>query len=150
LYLASYHKRLYSPYASVSAEAFTFLINQTPQESISDQQKNAETILRVVPDDHGFHFMAENGVYTGITAISLEDFQSKLETIDVQSVVYHYYRGDFQRWIESTLGDRDFANKLCFIPTEISPEALRGELLKLLDKRLTDLKSLNWIENKGI
>lgn len=126
------------------------MINQIPQESISDQQKNAETILRVVPDDHGFHFMTENGVYTGVTAVSLQDFQSKLETIDIQSVVYHYYRGDFQRWIESTLGDRDFANKLCFIPTEIPPEALRGELLKLLDKRITDLKSLDWIETKGI
>jgi hypothetical protein len=94
--------------------------------------------------------MTENGVFTGETAISLEDFQSKLQTIDVKSVVYHYYRGDFQRWIESTLGDRDFANKLCFISTEISPEDLRGELLKLLDKRITDLKSLSWIENEGI
>lgn len=94
--------------------------------------------------------MIENGVYAGVTAVSLEDFRSKLQTVDDKSVVYHYYRGDFQRWIESTLGDRDFANKLCFIPTGISPEALRGELLKLLDKRLTDLKSLSWIENEGI
>ena len=126
------------------------MINQIPQENLSDQQKDAATILRAVPDDHGFHFMTENGVYTGETAVSLQDFQSKLETIDVRSVVYHYYRGDFQRWIESTLGDRDFANKLCFISTEISPEGLRGELLKLLDKRITDLKSLSWIENEGI
>ena len=107
-----------------------FLINQIPQESISDQQKDAATILRVVPEDHGFYFMTENGVYSGEMAISLEDFESKLETIDVRSVVYHYYRGDFQRWIESTLGDRDFANKLCFISTEISPEGLRGETAK--------------------
>jgi hypothetical protein len=127
-----------------------FLINQIPQESISDQQKDAATILRIVPEDHGFYFMTENGVYSGEMAISLEDFESKLETIDVRSVVYHYYRGDFQRWIESTLGDRDFANKLCFISTEISPEGLRGELLKMLDKRISDLKGLSWIENKGI
>jgi hypothetical protein len=134
----------------VSTEALTFLINQIPEEKISDQQKNAETILRVVPDDNGFHFMTENGVFTCITAVSLEDFKLKLETIDISSVVYHYYRGDFQRWIESTHGDRDFANKLCFISTEISPEDLRGELLKLLDKRITDLKSLSWVENEGI
>jgi hypothetical protein len=150
LYLASYHKRLYSPGASVFAEAYSFLINQIPQDNISDQQKDAATILRAVQPEHGFYFMTENGVYSGEMAVSLEDFQSKLETIDVKSVVYHYYRGDFQRWIESTLGDRDFANKLCFISTEISPEGLRLELLKLLDKRITDLKSLSWIENEGI
>lgn len=126
------------------------MINQIPQENISDQQRDAATILREVEPEHGFIFMIENGVYAGVTAVSLEDFRSKLQTVDDKSVVYHYYRGDFQRWIESTLGDRDFANKLCFIPTGISPEALRGELLKLLDKRLTDLKSLSWIENEGI
>jgi hypothetical protein len=128
----------------------TFLINQIPQENISDQEKDAATILRVVLPEQGFNFMTENGVYSGLSANSLEDFRLKLETIDVNSVAYHYYRGDFQRWIESTLGDRDFANKLCFISTEITPEELRGELLKLLDKRITDLKSLRWIEEKGI
>ncbi len=126
------------------------MINQIPQENISDQEKDAATILRVVLPEQGFNFMTENGVYSGLSANSLEDFRLKLETIDVNSVVYHYYRGDFQRWIESTLGDRDFANKLCFISTEITPEELRGELLKLLDKRITDLKSLRWIEEKGI
>ncbi len=126
------------------------MINQIPQENISDQEKDAATILRVVLPEQGFNFMTENGVYSGLSANSLEDFRLKLETIDVNSVAYHYYRGDFQRWIESTLGDRDFANKLCFISTEITPEELRGELLKLLDKRITDLKSLRWIEEKGI
>lgn len=126
------------------------MINQIPEENISDQEKDAATILRVVLPEQGFNFMTEAGVYMGLSANSLEDFRSKLETIDVNSVAYHYYRGDFQRWIESTLGDRDFANKLCFISTEIAPEQLRGELLKLLDKRITDLKSLRWIEEKGI
>ncbi len=123
-------------------------MNQVPEES--DQEKDAQTILRVVPPEQGFHFMTENGVYVGMTAISLEDFASKLRTVDVKSVVYHYYRGDFQRWIEGSLGDKDFANKLCFIPTKIAGETLREELLTMLDKRITDLKSLNWIENKGI
>lgn len=126
------------------------MINQIPEENISDQEKDAATILRVVLPEQSFNFMTEAGVYMGLSANSLEDFRSKLETIDVNSVAYHYYRGDFQRWIESTLGDRDFANKLCFISTEIAPEQLRGELLKLLDKRITDLKSLRWIEEKGI
>lgn len=120
------------------------------EENINVQEKDPTIILRVVPAEEGFHFMTENGDYAGITANSLEDFTAKLRAVDIESVVYHYYRGDFQRWIEGTLGDKDFADQLCFIPTNIAGETLRDELLRRLDKRLTDLKSLNWIETKGI
>ena len=125
------------------------LLNQQP-ENLNEQEKDPSTILRVVPAEQGFHFMTEHGIYIGLTATSLEDFASKLKTVDVESVVYHYYRGDFQRWIDDVLGDRDFANKLCFIATNISGEKLREELSKLLDKRVVDLKSLSWIETEGI
>jgi hypothetical protein len=120
------------------------------EENLNVKEKDPAVILRVVPAEEGFHFMTENGVYAGVTANSLEDFTAKLHAIDVESVVYHYYRGDFQRWIEGTLGDKDFADQLCFIPTNIAGETLRDELLRRLDKRLTDLKSLNWIETQGI
>ena len=125
------------------------MLNQQP-ENLNEQEKDPSTILRVVPTEQGFRFMTEHGVYIGLTATSLEDFASKLKTVDVESVVYHYYRGDFQRWIDGVLGDRDFANKLCFIATNISGEKLREELSKLLDKRVVDLKSLSWIETEGI
>lgn len=120
------------------------------EENINVKVKDPTFILRTVPADEGFHFMTEHGEYAGITANSLEDFMAKLRAIDVESVVYHYYRGDFQRWIEEVLGDKEFADQLCFIPTNIAGETLRDELLQRLDKRLTDLKSLDWIENKGI
>jgi hypothetical protein len=120
------------------------------EENLNVKEKDPTFILRMVPAEEGFHFMTEHGVYAGITANSLEDFTAKLRTIDVESVVYHYYRGDFQRWIDETLGDSDFADQLCFIPTNIASETLREELLQRLDKRLTDLKSLNWIETQGI
>jgi hypothetical protein len=35
--------------------------------------------------------------YTGITASSLADFSSTLETIDENSILFHYPRGDFQK-----------------------------------------------------
>jgi len=66
-----------------------FLINQIPEENISDQEKDAATILRVVLPEQSFNFMTEAGVYMGLSANSLEDFRSKLETIDVNSVAYH-------------------------------------------------------------
>jgi hypothetical protein len=125
------------------------LLNQQP-ENLVEQEKDPSTILRIVPAEQGFHFMTEHEAYIGLTAVSLEDFATKIKTVDIESVVYHYYRGDFQRWIDGVLGDRDFANKLCFVATNISGEKLREELSKLLDKRISDLKGLSWIETEGI
>jgi len=113
------------------------------------QKPDAERILRQVPFDHGFHF-TENGKYTGVTAASLEEFASKLETIDIHSVDFHYPRGDFQKWIEDTLGDRELADRMCYIKPDVSGEKLRAQLLRIVQKRLTELKSLKWTETKGI
>lgn len=97
-------------------------------------------ILRTVSFDQGFHFTTEKGVYTGITATSLGDFATKLETIGETSVLFHYPRGDFQKWIEVTLGDKELANKMCFIKTGLSGEALRAQLLKIVQRRMAELK----------
>ncbi len=119
-------------------------------ESVERQEQDSSTILRIVPYNEAFHFNTEDNVYTGTSAESLEDFASKLKTIDVKSVTFHYYRGDFQRWIENILGDTDFANQLCFIRTGISGEQLRQELLKRLERRITELRGLKWVETEGI
>ncbi len=90
--------------------------------------------------ENGFHFTTKNGVYTGITAVGLTDFASKLETVDVDSILFHYPRGDFQKWIEETLGDRELANRMCFVKIELSGEKLRKELLKIVKQRINELK----------
>jgi len=64
-------------------------------------------VLRSTSFDTGFHFYTENGVYTGITATSLYDFMAKLQTVDIKSILFDYLRGDFQKWIEGTLGDKN-------------------------------------------
>ncbi len=125
------------------------MANQVP-ENLNEPEKDSSTILRIVPYNEAFHFNTENNIYTGTTADSLEDFASKLKTIDVKSVEFHYYRGDFQRWIENILGDKDFANQLCFIKRGMPGELLRRDLLKRLDKRITELRGLKWVETEGI
>lgn len=89
--------------------------------------------------DHGFHFSTENG-YTGVTATSLPDFADKLRTIDVNSVVFHFSRGDFQRWIEDTLGDKKLANKIRSIKKDVSGEKLRKQILDIVQNRLKELE----------
>ena len=68
------------------------------QKGIS--KEDASKILKSVSSERGFHFTTEKGVYTGITAISLSDFVSKLETVDENSILFHYPRGDFQKWVQ--------------------------------------------------
>jgi hypothetical protein len=96
-------------------------------------------ILRSVSLDRGFHFSTEKGS-TSITAISLSDFKAKLETIDINSVLFHYPRGDFQKWINDTLGDTELADRMCFVQTGLSGEKLRAHLIWIVQKRITELK----------
>ena len=97
-------------------------------------------LLRNIDFEHGFHFTTENGDYTGITAVSLSDFAMKLESINVNSVSFHYPRGDFQKWINNTIGDKELADQMCFIKVNLSGEELRKELLKIMQKRISELK----------
>ena len=88
----------------------------------------------------GFHFYTENGVYAGITATSLYDFMAKLQTVDIKSILFHYPRGDFQKWIEGTLGDKKLATDLSFVKP-IEKEKLREQLLKTIQKRIDEIKN---------
>lgn len=107
--------------------------------SQSSPKTETSKILRSVSLEQGFRFSTEKG-NTGITAISLSDFNAKLETIDVNSVLFHYPRGDFQKWINDTLGDKDLANRMCFVQTGLSGEHIRKHLLRITQKRITELK----------
>ena len=64
---------------------------------------------------------------------------AKLQTVDIKSILFHYPRGDFQKWIEGTLGDKKLADDLSFVKP-IEKEKLREQLLKTIRKGLTKLK----------
>jgi hypothetical protein len=69
-------------------------------------------ILRSVPESQGFRFYLAINEPTGETAVSLMEFVEKLETIEVQSINFHYPRKDFQKWIREVLGDAELALRL--------------------------------------
>jgi hypothetical protein len=102
-------------------------------------------ILRTVSFEEGFHFSTKT-VYAGITAISLLDFLGKLKTVNLDSLFFHYQRGDFQKWITHTLGDTDLAdrieltNRTIFNQQTIFLEELRYFLRKIIEKRIAEFK----------
>ena len=81
------------------------------------------------------------GTHTKVSAVSLEDFAAKLDGIDNSSILFHYPRGDFQAWIRDTLKDDVLAGRMCFIERDISGEQLRKELLKMVQNRISELKT---------
>jgi hypothetical protein len=102
--------------------------------------QDASNILSNVPQEKAFFFYTAEGVYTKISAISLQDFADKLASIDDNSILFHYPRGDFQAWIRDTVNDNVLAGRMCFIERGISGEKLRQELLKIVQKRISELK----------
>jgi hypothetical protein len=97
-------------------------------------------ILRTVPYEKGFHFYTALGNYTGETATSLEAFERKIQAVPAASVNFHMQRGDFQKWIENTLGDAELAKRISLIESSLSAEDLREELLAMVQTRITALR----------
>jgi hypothetical protein len=104
-------------------------------------KSTAEKILASVPYADGFHFFTSIGMYTGETAISLEHFTREIQTIPLESIEFHTKRGDFQKWIASTLGDDELAEEIGCIEENLSGEPLRKRLLTVLNARINDLKT---------
>ncbi len=68
--------------------------------------------LRTLPRDKAFYFFTSIGNYTGESAASLEEFVKKTLEVNVKSLEFHLYRGDFEKWIAETLEDNVLAGKV--------------------------------------
>ncbi len=114
-----------------------------PQPKPLPPKKSGREILSSVPYENGFHFYTALGKYTGITANSLSEFAEKLQTIPVESVVFHFQRDDYQKWIRNTLRDDELAKRLDQLkkwPSWSSEENLRKDIVKTVRVRIDELK----------
>lgn len=106
-------------------------------------KSEAEKILSSVPFEQGFHFATDLGKYTGETAINLFSFYEELRTVELLSVKFHFQRRDFQKWIETTLGDQELSSKIDKVPSGLTDDELKKELLKTVQARLTVLQTIS-------
>jgi len=100
-------------------------------------------ILSTVPEGKGFHFFTALGQNTDETATSLEMFAQKLERIDANSVNFHFKRKDFQNWIQTTVGDGVLAGRISKVNEQLTVEDLRSELVKIVQERISQLRTLH-------
>ncbi|MFH0897711.1 MAG: sugar phosphate nucleotidyltransferase [Candidatus Bathyarchaeota archaeon] len=80
----------------------------------------------VLPMDKPFYFHLDVGKFTGVTASTIIDLITTLQTVPIESVEFHLYRRDFERWIRDVFQ----ANMLTEEISVLRKEDLRGEELR--------------------
>ena len=114
--------------------------HNTPDRKRLEANKKIVAILRNVPYEKGFHFYTAPGSFTGETATSLDAFEKKLQIAVADSVEFHFQRGDFQKWINDTLGDSELSKRVDSIKLTLPVEDLRKELLAIIQTCIAQLK----------
>jgi hypothetical protein len=105
--------------------------------------EKAQKILSPVPYEQGFHFFSPDGHYSGETAMSLCSFLSDLHHLDIQSIRFHFERGDFQKWLRTTIGDEELAEKIHNLDKKVPEEMLRQKLTDIVQKRISELQLID-------
>jgi tRNA acetyltransferase TAN1 len=83
--------------------------------------------LKKVPKEKAFYFFRSIGTYTGEKASSPSEFLERIKEIDYESLDFHLYRGDFQKWFRDVWRFDELADKIA----EKEEENLKGELLRV-------------------
>jgi len=105
-------------------------------------EETTSRILRTLPREKMFYFFTSIGNYTGKSAASLKEFMDKINEVDVRSLEFHFYRGDFEKWIAEVLQDEELAEEVRKL-RKFNPmgEVLRNQLHATVSKHLKQLTS---------
>jgi hypothetical protein len=97
-------------------------------------------LLRTVSTKEAFHFYTDIGQYYGQPATSLADFCEKLEAVPIKSIDFHLRRGDFEKWIRESVGDKYLADEIAKVDRSLRGEELRKLIQRTVKNRLLGLK----------
>lgn len=94
--------------------------------AITDKGKNALKPYKAVPENMNFTFYIALDQPTAESAGNINEFYAAASKIDVASLEFHLYRGDFEKWFQDAAEDPNFAQEL----SELKSKQLKGEELK--------------------
>jgi len=99
-------------------------------------------ILRKLPRENAFYFFTSIGNYTGENAASLEEFVDKVREVNMKSLEFHLFRGDFEKWAAEVLEDGELAEEIKKLKNlKLVGDALKDQLHLIVSKRFERLKS---------
>lgn len=103
---------------------------------LTEKGKNAIKMFTQVPSELAFYFYAGVDKPLGFSAQSLEEFYRLVRQVCSDSLEFHLYRGDFERWLQDVLKDGELAEAVASLKTaELKGEELRKEILKAIDDK---------------
>ncbi|MGQ9641522.1 MAG: DUF5752 family protein [Candidatus Bathycorpusculaceae bacterium] len=103
-------------------------------------KEEASKILRTLPREKAFYFFTSIGNYTGESATSLKEFAEKIRGVNIKSIEFHLYRGDFEKWTAEVLQDESLALELRKLQKiNLTGDAIRNELYTVVTNRLRQL-----------
>jgi hypothetical protein len=105
-------------------------------------------ILRSLPREKAFYFFTSIGNYTGKSAFSLKEFMDEIDEANVKSLEFHFYRGDFEKWIAEVLEDDELATEIRTLRNlKYSGTMLREQLHNTISKRYEELSNRHRISS---
>jgi hypothetical protein len=99
----------------------------------------ATRALRTLGNEEAFHFYEDIGKSTGESARSLRDFLERIESVKLESLIFHLTRNDFKNWVENTLEDSELARRLEKIPVAHNNK-LRTKICSTVRNHLKELE----------
>jgi len=106
------------------------------------KEEKTSRILRTLPREKAFYFFTSIGNYTGESAISFREFMDKINEVNVKSLEFHLYRGDFEKWMAETLGDQELTREIENLRNQnYFGTALKEQLYNMLTKHYEKLIS---------
>jgi len=103
---------------------------------LTEKGKNAIKAYVSVAADLGFNFYVDIDKPLGFSALSLDEFYRTIKQVCSDSLEFHLYRGDFEKWLQEVCKDEDLAKTFGTLKTEeLKGEDLRKALLQTIDAK---------------
>ncbi|MGA9676917.1 MAG: chemotaxis protein CheB [Mycobacterium sp.] len=122
-------------FGSGPSRPFTLADRRTTH--VRHRHKYADVAL---PKERRFYFQAIDGQSVPAAA-TMHDFRTALTHLNPQALQYHLERGDFSRWLEGTIADKDLAAQVAAWEDELLAhsaahlERIRHQLVRAVEQR---------------
>ena len=104
--------------------------------AVTEKGKGILKATKIVPSNMRFDFYLAIGQPVGISAGSVKEFHDVASTVNTISLEFHLYRGDFENWFQTVIGDTGFADELAKLKkTNLKDEELRKAIVKAVELR---------------
>jgi predicted transcriptional regulator len=103
---------------------------------LNEKGKNALKAYLSVSAERGFNFYVDVDKPLGFSAMSLDEVYRTIKQVCSDSLEFHLYRGDFEKWLQEVCKDEDLAKALRTLKAEeLKGEDLRKALLQAIDAK---------------